>query len=177
MKNKSLKRIKFINDIVKALKHPDIFDVINYESLSESVIKTYIHPHLIRELTHHYMEKSTIKHSTAEKKAHDSLLWEGDKRKIVNNITVFGVWHRPDMVIKTDDLSIAIEIKKGENGSAIREGIGQAIIYSTCYDFVIYLFIDTGKEKYILNSYGTEEKANSITNALWREFNIILDIK
>jgi len=40
------------------------------------------------------------------------------------------VFHRPDMIVEFKDLNIAIEIKKVDNGSSIREGIGQCMIYS-----------------------------------------------
>ena len=55
------------------------------------------------------------------------MLWEGDVNTTVNNFTFFGTQHRPDFVVKIDRLSVAVEVKKGETGSSLREGIGQSL--------------------------------------------------
>jgi len=176
-KNKSIKRVKFMKKIMETLKHPDVFGVIKYKNVSESVIKTYIHPHLIRELTIYYKELYGYKEKYANSKAHNSLLWEGDTRKTINNVEVFGVMHRPDMVIKDDvsSTNIAIEIKKGDKGQAIREGIGQSIVYSEVFDFVSYLFVDTSEDKRILNSMELSRESKLIYS-LWNNYNIWLGV-
>ena len=47
--------------------------------------------------------------------------------------------------MKLVGIRIAVEVKRGQSGSAIREGIGQALVYAASqdFDFVNYLFIDT----------------------------------
>ena len=177
LKNKTIKRVNFMKKIMETLKHPDIFSVINYKSVSESVIKTYIHPHLIRELTIYYKELYGYKEEYANLKANNSLLWEGDTRKIVHNVEVFGVMHRPDMVIKDDvsSINIAIEIKRGDQGQAIREGIGQSIVYSAEFDFVSYLFVDISEDKKILNSMELNRESE-LVYSLWNNYNIWLGV-
>lgn len=174
-KSKSSKRTEFMYKVMEALKHPDIYNIIDYNNMAESVIKAYIHPHLIRELSYYHMDIYNSTRISAEEYAHKALLWEGDKRKTVNNVKSFGVMHRPDMVIETKDFNIAIEIKKGDNGQAIREGIGQSFIYSTVYDFVTYLFIDTSEDKRILKSI-TLPKESDLIVSLWSGYNIWLGV-
>jgi hypothetical protein len=56
-------------------------------------------------------------------------------------------------------------------GSSLREGFGQSTIYSTEYDFVIYMFIDTTSNKIILQgSKSVAEQA--YLKKLWDNFNI-----
>ena len=165
MKNKTGKRIEFLTSVMNGLKSKDIYDVIDYHSKDESEIKTFMYPYLIKELTEYY---------GSEKKAKKNLLWEGNKQTTVNNMTFFGVQHRPDMVIN-GGLSIAVEIKKGDAGSAIREGIGQAMVYSTIYDFVLYLFIDISKDKKIKNTV-TAENELKFAKDLWKNYNIIFEV-
>ena len=174
IKNKSKKRIDFLDRILSALKHDDIYGTIKYRDLSEARIKEFIYPHLIRELKRYYMDTNNINEDRSYKKAKKNLLWEGNVNTTVNNITFLGVQHRPDMIIDSD-LNIAIEIKKGEKGSGIREGIGQSLVYSTIYDFTIYLFIDISKDKKIMNSLnGKREKA--LIDKLWQDYNIIFEV-
>ena len=86
-------------------------------------------------------------------------------------------YYSGDMLIK-DDLSsikIAIEIKKGDKGQAIREGIGQSIVYSEVIDFVSYLFVDTSDDKRILNSMELSRESK-LAYSLWNNYNIWLGI-
>jgi len=165
MKKKTMKRVHFLQSVMKTLKSSDIYDVIDYKSKGEGEIKTFMYPYLIKELTNYYGN---------EKKAKTNLLWEGNKKTTVKNITFFGVQHRPDMVIN-GDMNIAIEIKKGDTGSSIREGIGQGMVYSNVFDFVLYLFIDTSKDKKIKNTMIAENEAK-FTKHLWENYNIMFEV-
>jgi len=69
------------------------------------------------------------------------------------------------------DLKVAIEIKRGSSGSDLRSGIGQSIIYSTHYDFVITLFIDTSDDKRVFNARQGSNEIN-FTETLWKNYNI-----
>ena len=169
---KGAKRIEVMETIMNSLKSDDIYNVLNYQNMNESQIKQYMHQPLLSKLAEVF-EKQGIKHGYETAKR--SLLWEGNKQTVVNNVTLFGVQHRPDFVLKMKDYSIAIEIKRGTNGSSIREGIGQSIVYSNCYDYVVYLFIDTSYSKQILNSLGGK-KESCIIDELWKNHNIMFDI-
>lgn len=70
-----------------------------------------------------------------------------------------------------EDLRIAIEVKSDDSGSGIRNGLGQALVYSTDYDFVIYLMIDKSQDSAIANSTKNDlEKA--LIDRLWNSHNI-----
>lgn len=76
-----------------------------------------------------------------------------------------------------DDYDIAIEIKCGSNGSSIREGLGQSLCYSNCYDYVVYLFIDTSSDKHIRDSLSlTDGKELSIVDELWANHNVLFSV-
>ena len=82
-----------------------------------------------------------------------------------------GTSNRPDMTVEANGVRVAIEFKKGYNGSSLRDGFGQSIIYSTAYDFVIYMFIDISDEKKIVNG-ATSVVEQAFLEKLWDNFNI-----
>jgi len=135
-----------------------------------------MYPYLIREIAKLYEDIYKYKPDTCSEKAKKNLLWEGNKKTTVKNISLFGTWHRPDMVLEFDkNTRIAIEIKRGDDGKSLREGIGQTIVYSQYYDFTILLFVDIGRDKEILNAVnGDREKA--FKELLWNTYNIIFDV-
>jgi len=75
------------------------------------------------------------------------------------------------MTVETNGVRVAIEFKRGQSGSSLREGFGQSLIYSTAYDFVIYMFIDTSDEKKIVNG-ATSVAEQSFLKNIWDNFNI-----
>ena len=82
---------------------------------------------------------------------------------------------RPNFKVNFEDLEVAVEIKRGESGAAVREGLGQAVVYAQRFDFVVYLFIDTSKDKKVLASMeGTQER--SLIETLSDTFNIRFDV-
>ena len=108
--------------------------MIDYRNRNEDYIKQYMHQPLISELEALYEDLELSKSADKElvkQKAKNCLLWEGDVTTTVNNFTVFGTQHRPDFVVKIDKLRVAVEVKKGESGHSLREGIGQSLVYSS----------------------------------------------
>ena len=79
--------------------------------------------------------------------------------------------NRPDMIFEIDAMRIAIEFKRGDSGGALRSGLGQSLIYSTDYDFTIFLFIDTSQNGKIKNCRKSEEE-ESLIEDLWNRYNI-----
>jgi len=158
---------------MNALRHEDIYGTINYVNQSENLIKTFIYPHIIRELKTYFEQK--MDGEKADLQARKMLLWEGNKKTTVSNVIFLGTQHRPDFLIKGKTINIAIEIKKGDKGSSVREGIGQSMVYSMLYDFTICLFIDTSKDKRILNSLQSKRETKFI-NDLWEKHNILFGI-
>ena len=171
MKSKSGPRTKVINSIISTLKSPEIYNTINYRKQSEDKIKQFMYPYLLNKIAKLYEDQDKVSPKTAKKKAKEGLLWEGNVKTTVSNKLFLGAQHRPDFVVEYKDLTIAIEIKRGDNGSSLREGIGQSQVYSTHFDFTICLFIDTSKEKKILNASTSDEEKKFI-NRMWRNSNI-----
>ncbi|MGU9957367.1 MAG: hypothetical protein ACNYPI_06980 [Arenicellales bacterium WSBS_2016_MAG_OTU3] len=93
----------------------------------------------------------------------------------VNNFTVFSTNHRPDAILDLEDFRIGIEIKKGEGGGTLRSGLGQCLLYSSEFDFILYLFVDITPNQNIQKSTnGSREK--EIIEDLWQSHNVMFDI-
>ena len=176
--SKSKRRIKIVESIASAISSKKIFDVIDYRNRNEDYIKQYMHQPLISELETLYedleLSKSTDK-ELVKQKAKNCLLWEGDVTTTVNNFTIFGTQHRPDFVVKIDKLRVAVEVKKGETGHSLREGIGQSLVYSSEFDFVVYLYVDISKDKKIRDSM-VGEKEQELINDLWDNHNVLFQV-
>lgn len=174
---KSFKRTKIVSRIMEQLKTPEVFKMAPYKTQLEDKIKAQIYPHLLNEVTVMYEDYKGLKPESARKRAKENLLYEGNTNTTVNNTLFFGTYHRPDLILEFDNnLRIAIEIKRGESGEAIRDGIGQSVVYTACgFDFAILLFIDISKEGKILNSI-SGEKEKALIDKLWNENNVWFDV-
>lgn len=173
--NKSERRINIVKDIMRTIKSDKIFGRIKYKQKDEAYIKQYMHQPLIQEVTEMYKRYKGYIHESAEKRANVDLKWEQDQKTIVHNFLFMGTQHRPDFVLEFDDISIAIEVKRGSTGQAVREGMGQCIVYNTNYDFSVYLFIDTSEDDRIKNSF-TGEKEQDVVKSLWDNYNCLFEV-
>ena len=82
-----------------------------------------------------------------------------------------GTNNRPNMSIEYGGIKIAVEIKRGDRGSDLRAGFGQSLVYSTVYDFIIYMFIDCSDDGRIKNARTGISEEKFLEN-LWDNFNI-----
>ncbi len=173
MKSKSSKRQWIVDQITDVLKSPTIFKTINYRQKNENYIKQYMHQPFLKRLTEMQKElyPDVKDRNVWAERAKNSLMWEGDVKTTINHFQFLGVQHRPDFEVHVEGLKIAVEIKRGESGAAVREGIGQSLVYSIKFDFVIYIFIDISKDKKVLRSIESE-KENFFIESLWRNYNI-----
>lgn len=169
--SKSKKRLDLLEAILEGITTRDIFETIDYKSQSEDKIKQFIYPHLLTQLTEYVMEKKGFSRGLAKEKARTMIKWEGNVNTTVKNIQFMGTANRPDMTLESDGVSIAIEFKKGDRGASLREGFGQSLIYSTAYDFVIFMFIDTSDEGKIVNGSTAVSEQRFLQN-LWDNFNV-----
>lgn len=169
--SKSKKRLELLNSIQEGITTRDIFETIDYKSQSEDKIKQFIYPHLLDQLTEYVMDKKGFGRALAKERARTMIKWEGNVKTTVKNMQFMGTANRPDMTVEADGVKIAIEFKKGDRGSALREGFGQSIIYSTVFDFVIYMFIDTSDDSKIVNGATAITEQNFLEN-LWENFNV-----
>ena len=174
MTSKTSKREELLKSILNVLSYEDIYNTIDYKRKNEDAIKQFMYQPLLTEIKNKYISKG-YKNNTALKKAKESLIWESNKQTVLHNMICFGTQHRPDMELNIDGLKIAIEVKKGSVGSDVRQGFGQCVVYSTKYDFVIFLFVDTSDDKRILNSMNSE-KEKVIKELLWNNFNSLFSV-
>ena len=169
--NKSQKRSEFIDLISESITHDEVLGTIDYKHKTEDQIKKFIHPHLVESLTNYIAENENKDKEVAEEYVKKNLKWKGNKTNAVSHILFMGTENRPDMVVDMNGLKIAIEFKKGKSGSDVRAGIGQSIIYSTHYDFVLYFFIDISDDKTIKNAQGGVNETEFV-ELLWEQYNI-----
>lgn len=169
--SKSKNRIEILEMLQEGISSSEVFETIDYKNQSEDKIKQFIYPNLLNQLTDYVMEKQGFTRSLAREKAKTMIKWEGNVNTTVKNIHFMGTANRPDMTVDINGIKIAIEVKKGNRGSALREGFGQAMIYSTSFDFVLYQFIDTSEDGRIKNGASaiTEQ---AFLNNIWDNFNI-----
>src|SRR6056300_714095 len=168
---KSQKRIDLLDLVTEAITHEDIFGTIDYKKKSEDAIKQFIYPHLVESLTRYVVEEQGKDKETAKELVKKNLKWEGNVNKTVSHILFMGTQNRPDMILELNGLKIAIEFKRGQKGSDLRSGIGQSMIYSTHYDFVLYLFVDTSEDGKIKNAQGGVNETEFV-DLLWNQYNI-----
>ncbi|MAZ31233.1 MAG: hypothetical protein CMP57_03965 [Flavobacteriales bacterium] len=169
---KSKKRLNLLESICNGITHQEIFETIDYKKQSEDKIKQFTYPILINTLTEFLVLKRGWEDSQrAREFVKANLLWEGNVKTTVHHTHFMGTKNRPDMVLQMDEMNIAIEFKRGDNGRALRSGMGQSLIYSTDYDFVIYLFIDTSDDKKIKLS-SNNRKEEVLMKSLWSRYNI-----
>jgi len=169
--SKSKNRLAILEMIEEGISSREIFETIDYKSQSEDKIKQFIYPNLLSHVTEWVMDKHNFSKGLAKAKAKTMIKWEGNVNTTVRNIHFMGTANRPDMTIDIGGIKIAIEVKKGNRGSALREGFGQAMVYSTTYDFVLYMFIDTSEDGRIKNG-STAVTEQMFLNNIWDNFNI-----
>lgn len=169
--SKSQKRIDLLDLVTEAITHEDIFGTIDYKKKSEDAIKQFIYPHLVESLTRYVVEEQGKDKETAKEFVKKNLKWEGNVNTTVSHILFMGTQNRPDMILELNGLKIAIEFKRGQKGSDLRSGIGQSMIYSTHYDFVLYLFVDTSEDGKIKNAQGGVNETEFV-DLLWNQYNI-----
>lgn len=169
---KSKKRVDLINKIIS--------DIISHEKF-ENNIKRNSPEYEIQKDIFQRLEKKSLKPivqdylGCSDKHATEIVTtkfkWESDKNTTLNNFNRFGINHRADATLEIDGFTIAIEIKKGN----LKEGIGQSLLYSSVYDFIIFIYVDYTLDSSVKKSIlGTEEEA--IINKLWDAHNIRIEI-
>jgi len=171
LSSKSKNRLELLDCIAEGISTPEVFKTINYKNQTEDQIKTFIYPHLIDALTEWVMQRKEFNRTVARAKAKAMLRWEGNVNTTVHHMQFMGTANRPDMIVDLNGLRVAIEFKRGESGSDLRSGFGQSMIYSTVYDFVLYMFIDTSVDSRIKNASTGVSEQKFVEN-LWNNFNV-----
>lgn len=172
--HKTALRVEIVDRIMECLKGEQIFNTLDYRRRSESYLKQYMHQPLQACLVDVVGRiDDRLSQEAREARAKAALFWEGDMGTTVNNVLFLGVQHRPDFAVKLAGIRIAVEVKKGETGGAVRGGIGQSLVYvaSKDFDFVVYLFADTSRDKKIRDAAEGSAAAKFI-ESLWDNYNV-----
>ena len=173
---KTAVRVKIIEDIVKSLSSDEVFKTVDKEEWKEKKIAAYLYPFLSRGMEKIFQDLHPGQSSkNISRKVENAVLWEGAHNKTISADKVFGSRHYPDFAVHIRGLKIAIELKIGGGGGSLRGGIGQSLIYSMDYDFVIYLLVDSSKERRV-KSNSTGKSESYLIQSIWEKYNIKLVI-
>ena len=176
MTKKSERRTKLLNNIMLKMKRHSMFSTkVSRKLDTENVIQKQLFLSLE---DNESLKNMLTEYGVNEKKSSEyvtNFQWEQKLKTSVHNFTIFSTNHRPDAVLNLDDIRIGIEIKKGDSGASLRSGLGQCLLYSTEYDFVLYLFVDTTPNQNIQKSIEGEREKH-IIDGLWKDNNVIFDI-
>jgi hypothetical protein len=167
--SKSKKRLDLLNAIQEGILKFNIPKPINTSGHDSK--KNDIYSHVLLVLTEFVMIKHKFCRGLAREKSRTMIKWEGNSNTNVKDIRFMGITNRPKMTIESDGVIIAIESIEGGNLSVLKEAIAQSMIYSTAYDFVIYMFVDNSKEHRILNGSSLENEKKFLQN-MWDNFNV-----
>ena len=142
----------------------------HYEAKTIAQCKKFFHQKLVEHLSVYASETLEMEDEKIPDFIEESLDFSED-----NNIMFMGTKNDPFLIIDMHGVKTAVELKKGKRGIDLKDSIAQSMIYSTHYDFVLYLFMDISEEKRIVNSQGgVNEK--TFVNELWKSYNIKLII-
>ena len=166
--SKSKNRIAILDMIQDGISSKQISTAF-LKNQSEDDINRIAYPKLLDAVSEYVMGKKGFNRSLAREKAKTMIRCnDGFNIKTTN---FMGTSNMPNMSLDINGFKVAIEFKKGNRGSSLREGIGQSLIYSTSYDFVIYMFIDTSDDNKIVNGAMSVTEQMFLDN-IWDNFNI-----
>ena len=170
------KRSLLVDDIIRSLKKNDIFLGIVSRNDTEGQLQKSLFLQLHKDLPTILSAHFWFSEKKSKKIVNEGFKFEKKIDTPVPSFNFFATNHRPDGVMEINkELRIAIEIKKGDSGQALRSGIGQALVYSTQFNFVIYIFVDMTPALDIeSSSKGNKEQV--LINSLWKNYNIKLII-
>lgn len=168
------KRLELLDYYCDVIRSQDIFGPLNPKKKREIDIKTLMYNVLLEGTRDYYASRLTRK-SAIENNAQASLVWEGHQKERIYPPQFFGVTHRPDYLLLMHDLRIALEIKIADDGASIREAIGQGLVYSTEYDFVVLLLIDISDDNSISNHFYDPEVVR-LLSSIWAAHNIRIEV-
>lgn len=169
---KTARRIELIDKIAETLKSDDIYSAISAGNRTEAQLREFTYPFLLHTLEGIFRGwKIGVSDNTIKKNAKDALVWGGARGRSIPSIVLLGVKHIPDFEINFPNTSVGIEFKRGKSGQSLRNGFGQALVYSQKYGFVIYLYVDVSEDKKTLAAMQSKS-AQEFLGSLWDHYNI-----
>jgi len=162
--SKSKNRLELLDAIQEGI-------LIEDSSKTLEEIKEEIYPSLLERVSTWVTEKKGFTGGLAKEKAKTMIKFESAKTTGVRDTHFMGTSNKPNITVESAGIKVAIEFIKGSKGSDLRESIGKSMIYSTAYDFVMFVFIDATEDSRI------KAGSKSITeryflNNLWDNFNV-----
>lgn len=171
MRKKTSKLVAFIEGLHDfIITHPQFRK--QPKGKSEVAIQTEIRPLIIRYLEKHFDEAG---YTDAVAKANKSFYWEGQEGKYGRERgTIFSTRSYPDFIIVKPYL-IAIEYKKNQNPSVLKQLIAQSMVHTLSGEFhyTYCLFHDESTDKKILKSVDGEAETKVI-NSMCENFNVFM---
>jgi len=128
---------------------------------------------LLKGQTERRYEHTIIAHLQSSPKIRKNLLTQigDDEVDKITDAYLFGFKHRPDTTIGKD--GTAIEIKVIKSGHAVRDILGQGVVYRMNYRFVILVFVDnTPGKKLVELCCDKKSKEYSLLQGLADSYNI-----
>lgn len=167
------KRSSLVDEIILVLKKHEIFsEIVTRQHTTEGLLQKVLFLRLEEKLPYILSNSFGFSQKKSTTIVKESFKWEQKITTPVPSFNFFATNHRPDAVLEiNEELRIAIELKKGDSGQSLRDGIGQALVYSTQFNFIIYLFVDTTKALDIFSSF-TGSKEQALINSLWKNYNV-----
>lgn len=169
---KTARRVKFIDGLIDIITAHKIYKGLSY-SITEEAFVNKIQLPLQDGLADLFSEEyPRNSRQWCEEAAEKALICEKDTTVTVNNTIFFGTQHRPDMYIRENNYRIALEYKIVRTGDAIRAALGQCLVYSSDYDFVVCLLLDATRDGKIRRAFLKGEKEKRLLKELWNRFGI-----
>lgn len=173
---KSAHRIAITDGIMGGLMSDSVFGVIG-SGHNEASVAGHLHHSLLtaREKVHCSLDP-TASPAALAKRAASCLLWEGNINTTINHIQFLGTQHRPDFIVQMDDIRVAIEVKRGESGAAVREALGQCLVNASHFEFTCCVLVDTSRDKKLKRAYATGSAERFMLDRLWNDKNVRLAV-
>lgn len=169
---KTVQRLEVIDEIANTLKTNEIYEVIIAGKMTEAQLRQFTYPFLSFALKRVFRRrKPHVSDKTINRNAEKALVWGGAKGRSIHALKLLGVKHIPDFEINLPSTTIGIEFKRGKSGQSLRNGFGQALVYSQKYDFVIYLYVDVSENRKTLAAM-KGKTAQDFLGSLWEHYNI-----
>jgi hypothetical protein len=124
------KRSSLVEAIIDSLEKSDIFaGIVLIKNNTEAEIQQTLFLELQKQLPSILKKHFNFSEKKSKKIAEKDFKWERKVSTPVPSFNFFETNHRPDSVLEINKgLRIAIELKVGDSGQALRSGIGQAVV-------------------------------------------------
>ncbi len=164
---------KVMTTIVKSLTNKLILNGHSPHGLTEKQVRLLMEHPLKDALVKFHMAFEPCDEATAQDIVGASLYYGAGIKK-VPCVVFLGTKNYPDFVYEFQGKRIAIEVKKGSNGSKLREGIGQVIVNSIKYGYSVCIFVDDVGD--IKKAFDIENDSKRLAEILEKQYNTFFEV-